>query len=259
MGKIRPWGYYPMYLAHNYGFLSVSASMEGRRDESLQAARDSANAMPPEMIDMMPGMEFFVTAPIFAMVRFGKFDELLDEPRPLAQYPVFLSLWLHGHGMALAAKGRIDEAKADHAELLRLRDSVRPELRAGNNAAKDVMDVAARVLAARIAEKQRKPEAHSLWAEAVEKADTLAYSEPNDWFYPVRHYQGALLLTDRKFAEAERVFRKDLEMNPANGWALFGLAKALRGQGKAKAAAAAEADFEKAWSRADIELTNTAY
>jgi tetratricopeptide (TPR) repeat protein len=211
------------------------------------------------MIDMMPGMDFFVAAPIFAMVRFGKFDELLDEPRPLPQYPVFLGLWLHGHGMALAAKGRLDEAKADLAELSKLGGSVKRDLRAGNNVAKDVFDVGARVLAARIAEKQHKPDAHALWAEAVERADTLAYSEPADWFYPVRHYQGALLLTDKKFAEAEKVFRKDLEMNPANGWALFGLAKALRGQNKLKAAEAVEAEFEKAWARADIELTSTAY
>ena len=259
MARVEPWGYYAMYLGHNYGFLSFSASMEGRSVESLSAARDAAKALPPGMMDMMPGMDFLAAAPIFAMVRFGKFDELLAEPRPDPQYQVHTALWLHGHGMALAAKGRFEEARQELSELRRLKDAVKPELRAGNNAATDVIEVAARVLEARIAEKQGKPEARAMWAAAVAKADTLAYSEPNDWFYPVRHYLGAALLTARKYADAEAVFREDLARNPENGWALFGLLKALRAQNEKKEAAAVEARFQKAWARADISLTTTAF
>lgn len=259
LARIEPWGYYAMYLGHNYGFLSFSSSMEGRSAESLQAARDSAKALPPSMMDMMPGMDFMSAAPIFAMVRFGKVDELLAEPRPEPQHQVLTAIWLHGHGMALAARGRFDEARKDHEELVRLKEEVKPELRAGNNAASDVVEVAARVLEARIAEKQGKPEAREMWAAAVTKADTLAYSEPNDWFYPVRHYLGAALLTARKLAEAEAVYREDLARNPENGWALFGLMKALRGQNENKEADAVEARFKKAWARADIELKTTAF
>ena len=214
MAKVAPWGYYAMYLGHNYGFLSFSASMEGRSAESLSAARASAKALPPEMLDMMPGMDFFVSEPILAMVRFGKFDELLAEPRPDARYRVLTALWLHGHGMALAAKGRIEQAWIDHAELLALAASASPDLRAGNNHAKDVMDVAARVLKARIVEKMGGSEALALWQDAVSAADELAYSEPADWFYPVRHYLGAALLRAGKHVEAEAVYREDLVRNP---------------------------------------------
>ena len=259
MAKVRPWGYYHMYLGHNFGFLSFSASMEGRSAESISAAREAAKAIPPTMVDMMPGMDFMVAEPILAMVRFGRFDDLLAEPRPEARHRVFAALWLHGHGMALAAKGKLDEAGKDLAELTELARAAPPELRAGNNAARDVIEVAASVLRARIVEKQGKPEAHALWADAVAKADRLAYSEPNDWFYPVRHYQGAALIAAGKMAEAEGVYREDLVRNPANGWALFGLAKALRGQNKAKEAAEVEGRFESAWSRADIQLTTTAF
>ena len=31
---------------------------------------------------MMPGMDFFASEPLLVMVRFGKWDELLAEPRP---------------------------------------------------------------------------------------------------------------------------------------------------------------------------------
>lgn len=259
MSKVEPWGYYAMYLGHNYGFLSFSASMEGRSEESLKAARDSAKALPPSMLEMMPGMDFFAAEPLLAMVRFGKFDELLAEPRPDPKYQVLTAFWLHGHGMALAAKGRLAEAAADRAALVKLAGSVTPEVRAGNNQAKDVIDVAARVLGARIAEKQGSPAALTMWADAVAKADTLAYSEPADWFYPVRHYQGAALLAASRFPEAEAVYREDLRRNPANGWALFGLSQALKGQKKTAEAARIDAELMRAWARADIKLTTTAF
>lgn len=258
MAKIQPWGYYAMYLGHNYGFLAFSTSMEGRSQESLWAARQSAKALPPSMVDMMPGMDFMAAEPLLAMVRFGKHDELLAEPRPEPRYQVMTAFWLHGHGMALAAKGRLDEARADHAELCRLAGAVPPGLRAGNNTARDVIDVAARVLEARIAEKAGEPGALALWAGAVAKADTLAYSEPSDWFYPVRHYHGAALLAAKKYREAEAVYREDLARNPANGWGLFGLSQALKGQKKFKEASAVSQQFEEAWSRADFKLTTTA-
>jgi tetratricopeptide (TPR) repeat protein len=257
MARVKPWGYYPMYLGHNYGFWAYSAAMEGRRAESLAAARASAKALPPEMLDMMPGMDFFTAEPLLAMVRFGEHDALLAEPRPDPRHVVLTGLWLHARGMALAAKARLDEAAQAQRELVQLAEAVGPELTAGNNRARDVLEVAARVLAARIAEREGHPETLAIWAEAVAMADELAYSEPADWFYPVRHYQGAALLQAGHYAAAEAVYRADLSHHPANGWALFGLARALKGQGKTRAARQAEAEFTRAWARADITLTTT--
>lgn len=257
MARVKPWGYYAMYLGHNYGFLSYSAAMEGRREESIAAARESAKALPPDMLAMMPGMDFFVAAPLLAMVRFGDHEGLLAEPRPDPRYPVLTGLWLHARGMALAATDRLPEAETAHIELQALAQGLRPWIRAGNNRAVDVLDVAARVLAARIAERRGQPAAFAMWAEAVARADELAYSEPADWFYPVRHYQGAALLRAHRYAEAEAVYLADLERNPVNGWGLFGLAQALRGQGKDVAARWTEAAFKKAWQAADITLTTT--
>ncbi len=256
---LKPWGYYPMYLGHNYGFLAYSTAMEGRSAESVAASRESAKAIPPSMIDMMPGMDFFVAEPLLDMVRFGKFDDLLAEARPDSKYQVLTAFWLHGHGMALAAKGRLDEAEADRAELVVLGGKVAPNLIAGLNPAKQVIDLAAKVLEARIAEKHGRPAALSLWAEAVAMEDKLAYSEPADWFYPVRHYQGAALLAAGKYAQAEVVYRADLARNPENGWSLFGLARALRGKDKIEEAAKVESRLKKAWVNADIRLESSAF
>ena len=45
------------------------------------------------------------------------------------------------------------------------------------------------------------------------------------------------------------LYREDLKRNPANGWALFGTAEAAR----------IDAEFMRAWTRADIKLTTTAF
>jgi tetratricopeptide (TPR) repeat protein len=258
IARAGPPGYYPMYLSHNWGFLAFAGSMQGRSEETLKAAREAAKAMPPSMVSEMPGMDFFVSEPLFAMVRFGRFDQLLKEPRPPAKYPVMTGLWLHAHGLALAAKGRLPEARAHAQELAKLSKTVPAEMAAGNNTARDVLNVATLVLEAGIAERGRAPDALQRWEAAVKAADGIAYSEPNDWFYPVRHYQGAALLDAKQFKEAEAVYREDLRRNPNNGWGLFGLAQALRGQGNAEEAAKVEQQFKQAWAQADIPLTRTA-
>jgi len=254
-----PWGYYTMYLVHNYGFLSYAASMLGRSAESLEAARNAAKAFPPPMLEMMPGMDFFVSEPLLAMVRFGKWNEILAEPRPDPKYQTLSGLWLHAHGMALAATGKLDAAAKDLAELQALRDAVPAELQATMNSAKNILALAAAILEAELATRKQDPEALDLWAAAVALEDGTAYSEPADWFYPVRHYQGAALMAAKKYKQAEAVYREDLKRNPENGWALFGLADALKKQGKKKDAAKVQKRFDKAWKDEDVKLTSTAY
>jgi tetratricopeptide (TPR) repeat protein len=258
LAKTQPPGYYPMYLGHNYGFLAYSSSMEGRGAESLTAARESAKAIPPEMLSMMPGMDFFTSEPLLAMVRFARWDELLSEPRPPEKYAVMTVIWLHAHGMALASTGKLDEAAKDLAELDQLRGKLPAEMMAGLNPARVLAAVAAKILEARIAEARKAPNALGLWAEAVKLEDGLAYSEPADWFYPVRHFQGAALLAAKKAKEAEAVYREDLRRNPGNGWGRFGLWQALKAQKKTKDAGAAEVAFKEAWKRADVTLTTSA-
>ena len=56
-------------------------------------------------------------------------------------------------------------------------------------------------------------------------------------------------------AEAEAVYREDLEKWPENAWALLGLAQSLHAQGKHEEAHATDARVKKAWADADITPT----
>ena len=115
------------------------------------------------------------------------------------------------------------------------------------------------VAKARIAQARGQDDAAmALLTEAVAKEDGLAYDEPSDWFFPVRHLLGAALLRQGRAQEAEAVYREDLRRHPENGWALYGLAQSLTAQHKDGDALAVRQRFDKAWKDADVTLTASA-
>jgi tetratricopeptide (TPR) repeat protein len=119
-----------------------------------------------------------------------------------------------------------------------------------------VLRVAAEVLDGEMAAAQRDYDKAIAYLDlAVRYQDALIYTEPDDWHQPVRHNLGAVLLQAGRPVEAESVYWDDLRMHPKNGWALFGLAQALRAQGKTDQAKVVESEFKTAWKDADIELT----
>jgi tetratricopeptide (TPR) repeat protein len=256
---VTPIGYYPIYLGHNYGFLAYSASMLGRRAEALEASRHSAEMIPRDIVCGMPGMDFFLSEPYLVMVRFGMWDELLAEPPPPEQYAVLSALYRHAHGMALAARDRFDEARADLAIVRRTMGEIPADMLTGLNPGQKILELAAKILEARIAERTHAEDAIAAWELAVAMEDALAYSEPSDWFYPTRHFLGAALLDANRGAEAEAVYRADLERNPKNGWAYFGLVQAFRAQRKNRDAATAERMYRQAFRQADVRLERSAY
>jgi tetratricopeptide (TPR) repeat protein len=125
----------------------------------------------------------------------------------------------------------------------------------GLNSANHVLQIAQRVLAARIAERSDSKQAIALFRTAVELEDSLSYDEPQAWFLPVREFLGAALMRSGDYAGAEKVFRADLEKNRRNGRSLFGLMEALKAQKKNHEAMLVKEQFEEAWKSADTKLT----
>jgi serine/threonine protein kinase HipA of HipAB toxin-antitoxin module len=85
------------------------------------------------------------------------------------------------------------------------------------------------------------------------------YNEPRDWLLNPKHYLGNAYLENGDGLNAEKVFRKDLLNNSENGWALFGLYKALLLQQKQMAASKISVRYKAAFSRADIQLMSPVY
>jgi len=248
-------GYYP----HNYDFMAFAASMAGRSQQAIDAAERVASLVPAEML-RAPGMTFlqqFITRPLQIRVRFGQWDDILRTPAPADDLAYARALWHYAHGRALAARGNAPGAEAD---LARVRGAaVDPALAEASlefNAATAIIEIAAEVLAGNIAT-ARGDHARAIThlTRAAELEDGLVYGEPPEWSVPVRHELGAVLVAAGRAAEAERVYRKDLDRFPRNGWALFGLTQALRAQGKSHEAAQIQAQVDEAWESADVTLT----
>jgi tetratricopeptide (TPR) repeat protein len=259
IASLTPPGYYPFYLAHNYGFLAYSAAMEGRSADAVAASRKSRAAMPMDIVCGMPGMDFFLSEPLLVMVRFGKWQEILAEPAPEPRHAVLTGLYHHARAMALAATDKSAEALALVAEIRKIAASLPADMLAGLSPAKTLLELSAKVVEARLAESTEKESAVALWLEAIKLEDGLAYAEPADWFYPTRHYLGALLLELGRAKEAEATYREDLAKNPENGWALYGLWQALLKQKQKAPAKQVEARFRKAFAASDLTLTRSAF
>jgi len=141
-----------------------------------------------------------------------------------------------------------------------VRASVSPDAAAGLNMASDVLALAASLATAQVQMAEHKDrDAIVTLTAAVVQEDKLSYDEPADWFIPVRHMLGAELIKVGQFAQAESVYRQDLARNPDNGWSLFGLAQALRRQGKTAEAAAIDVKFAAAWKQADVTLVASTF
>ncbi|MBV8783563.1 MAG: hypothetical protein JOZ67_05185, partial [Gammaproteobacteria bacterium] len=255
-----PDAYPVMYYGHNYAFLAFAAAMEGRKAETLSAVHDLYQSAPLSMVLGMGDSGWLMTPPYAALVRFGLWDEMLAVPAPPAQAPGLTAGYLWGRGVALAARGRTAEARAAEESLRQLQETVPADAAAGFNSLRDIIAIERAILSARIAATERRDaDAIAALREAVAGEDRLAYNEPADWFFPVRHLLGTQLLIARQPHAAADVFREDLRRNPDNGWALQGMRLAAQAQGQRAAAARWATAQQRAWRHADVRLPGAAF
>ena len=258
IAQCRAQGLYPMaYYPHNIHFLWFAATAEGRSQVSIEAGRKVASKVTDEMLDEAPLLASFRIVPWYALTRFGKWDEMLAEQSPADRFIYLKGMWLYGRGLAHLAKGRVEEAEQDLAELRRI--AADPALNYplfSPNTAAAILSIAPEVLAGELSAARKDFGAAVAHLErAVRLEDGLVYTEPSEWHYPPRHALGAVLLAAGRPGEAETVYWEDLRRNRENGWSLFGLVQALRAQGRGDEAAATQARFERAWARADVKPT----
>ncbi len=254
-------GFYSIYMAHNRHFLSWAAMMEGRSALAIQSARDMIAAIPPEFVKEAAFFaDGFMTIALEALMRFGRWEEILAEPAPPDYLPITTAHRRFARGVAYAATGRLAEAKAEQAAFEEAAAMVTEDLIVGNNPARNVLSIARNQLAGEIAYREgRIDDAVAALREAVRLEDALRYDEAPDWIQPVRHTLGGVLLGAGRIGEAEEVYRADLVKIPENGWALYGLARCLRARDADAEARAVEARFKKAWRRADVTLETTCF
>lgn len=248
--------YTMMYYNHNLHFLAIARAFEGNYAEAKRAAAEVVKNASPHVKEMAM-LDAFTPTSIFVAVRFQKWDEVLAMAEPDAKLmPHTNGVWHFARGMAHTAKGDIGKAEAELKTLREKSKAIAADASLGMNNIKPVLAVADNMLAGKIAQAKKDHKAAiEFYRQGIVAEDALNYNEPADWYIPVRESLGSLLMKMGDYAEAERVFRADLEKNPRSGRSLYGLTESLKAQGKTSAAAFVQREFEAAWKNADTKLS----
>jgi tetratricopeptide (TPR) repeat protein len=249
-------GVYPlMYYSHNLHFVAYARMFQGKYEESLDYAK-RLRANVSGAIDDMPMIAPYGAFEWLVFTTFGKWDEILRESEPREKNLFLHAMYRYARAAAFSGKGNLREAQAEQERMQAIADRI-PETEtlmintANNLVAIGLADVSARISrckgdsAGEIAHLRR----------AVEMQDALGYMEPPEWHYTIRTSLGGALLRSGKVADAEAVFRKDLELNPRNGRSLFGLLKALELQSKPESVEWVKKEFAEAWRHSRLPLT----
>jgi tetratricopeptide (TPR) repeat protein len=251
-------GFYPAgYYPHNIHFLWYSAMMEGHKGLAVASAQRLHEKIDLNMARQFGSIQRYLAVRAATYIRFGMWEEALAEPPAPEGMPMTTFMRDYAQGVAYAATGQLDEARANLTRMQAQRDS--GELDAIMDRQGDIAhllsEIAVQLVEAEISRTEGDDAGeieHLLAATAAQ--DALPYTEPPFWHFPVRQALGSAYLRMGKPALAQVAFEEDLVKFPNNGWSLFGLQQALVAQGQpAGELSQAVAD---AWQYSDIEPTS---
>ena len=249
LGETQEQGIYRMmYYSHNLHFLAFASCMNGNFAGAKDAAAKLVANVAPG-VKAMPMLEGFLPTPIVVLFAFEHWNDLLKLPAPDPSFVTTNAVWHSLRGVAFANTGKTAEAEQEQKQFRELAAKIPPEQMYDmlNNVGA-VFKIHEHLLAAEIARSRHDDKAaiDSL-KQAIAAEDALNYSEPPPWYPPVRPILGRVLLENKDFAEAEKIFRADLEKHPRNARALAGLRDCLNAQGRKYEADQIDQQFHAAW------------
>jgi len=241
-----------MYYSHNMHFLAFASCMDGDFPKAKDAAAKLVANVAPG-VKAIPMLEGFLPTPTIVLLAFERWPDILKIPRPDSSLVLTNAVWHSARGIAFANLDRTSEAENDQKEFHDLVAKIpSDEMYDMLNTRAAVFKIHENVLASAIAHSRHDDNAAiDLLKQAVGAEDALSYSEPPPWYPPVRPILGKLLLATNQVAEAEKVFRADLERNPRDARGLAGLCDCLKTQGRNYEAEQIDEQFRAAWKVAD--------
>lgn len=248
-----------LYVLHNLHMKLNCAQMAGNYGIALKASKELQDEIPVFYLKV-PGalgnyIQYLHQSIIFTWVRFGKWDEILNQP--VDDTLAFTSILQHfARGMAFVHSNNLTKAINESGILnLKMAEPSLKEVLAPFNSTYSVSQIAKSILDGAIAEnKNDLSQAIAFFQQAVKDEDNLIYNEPRDWLLPARQYLGNALIKASKYEEAITVFKKDLQINPNTGWALTGLMKCYQELNNKKAFAIVQKRLDAAWSIKDVPV-----
>ena len=286
--------FYKFYRMHNHHFVVWCAMFDGQYETALKYARKAVETLPAGDANsgvqfMLAGvipmgaifLESYVTMPWHVMIRFGKWDEILNEPLHTDRdvFPAAIATQHYARGVAYASMGMVPEAEAEqvlfkealqnpalagrvlHNNLMYQDPSEGPCILLVNDAILDgEIEYRRQYLAKEKGQDADFTVAFNHLRRGVDLSLNLAYNEPWGQMQPVRHILGALLLEQGEIEEAEAVYRADIDLWKDNMWGLLGLKLCLEARGDTSGELEkVTSQFEERSSRADIIPAKTCF
>ena len=268
--------YYTLYRSHDYHFRIYAAMFIGQSKVALDTVAQLEASMPDELLrvqspPMADWLEGFLAMRVHALIRFGRWQEIIDLPLPHDPdlYCVTTAMTHYARGVARAATEAVEEAQ-DERELFRAAVERVPSSRMlFNNTCLDILAVAAAMLDGEL--EYRKGNHDAAFAHlrrSIELDDNLPYDEPWGWMQPTRHAYGALLLEQGHVADAAAVYAADLGLDdslprplqhPNNVWSLHGYHECLVKLGRTAEARIIRQQLDLAVAVADIPVVASCF
>ncbi len=243
----------PQFLFyHDYDFLISAASMEGNKSLSLNTAKKLNELITP-WLKSSPFLQKMQTPYILMLARFGSWNEILNLSSPPAETQYVLAIWHYARALAKIELNKINDAKIELAQLKEIIKQGPIDKNLGNYGY-TLLNIADHILEGLLAEKSKNKSAMvKNFNAAISLQDTLYYSDPPGWYFPVRELLGASFLRMGFPNEAKQIFHQDLEKNTNNPWSLYGLELSERALKNNAKASQIEQQFKNAWQYSDIE------
>ena len=231
--------FYKFYRMHNHHFVVWCAMFDGQYETALKYARKAVETLPAGDANsgvqfMLAGvipmgaifLESYVTMPWHVMIRFGKWNEILNEPLHTDRdvFPAAIATQHYARGVAYASMGMVPEAEAEqvlfkealqnpalagrvlHNNLMYQDPSEGPCILLVNDAILDgEIEYRRQYLAKEKGQHADFTVAFDHLRRGVDLSLNLAYNEPWGQMQPVRHILGALLLEQGEIEEAEEL------------------------------------------------------
>jgi len=271
-----PINFYSLYRCHNYHFRIYGAMFLGQYRTAIETADEMISTLPEELLKvdsppMADWLEGFISMKQHVYIRFGKWQEIIDQVLPENQdlFCVTTAMMHYAKSVAYAASGDVSngEKEADLFEEAFVRV---PDTRyVFNNTCLDILAVAREMMIGEIAyRKEDYDKAFAHLRNSVELDDNLPYDEPWGWMQPTRHALGALLLEQGRVEESMEVYRADLGLDatlsracqhPDNVWSLLGYHECLTRLDQSVDAQIIKQRLDLAKARTDVAVKSSCY
>jgi tetratricopeptide (TPR) repeat protein len=270
-----PLTFYTVACSHDLHLMMHTCMFLGRYKDALCTADKLCGLLTKEVLSVKDrpkfamSLEGYHSTRAHVLVRFGRWQEIIDEPLPGDPnlYLITTTMLHYAKAIAHATLKNFKEADRERSLFYESLNRIPPQHRFFNNGSHSILAVGAKMLEGEVEyHKGNHDAAYAHLRESVLLDDNLAYIEPWAWMHPPRHALAALLMEQAHYEEAEQVYRDDLGLSnriqrcaqhPDNVWALHGLVECLQKKGDKKELFELSMKLSEAIKLSDVPITSS--